>query len=301
MRLATPFHLLTLILAAPLALATEPLGVVVSVLPVATIVERVGGDQVSVHTMVRPGQSPHSYEPTPRQVAALDQAGLYVRVGLAFEDAWMGRFAAANPRMRILDARDGLDLLPMTPHDHEGDASGPGHGGSHDHGPDAGDALDPHVWTSPPVVKQMSLRIRDALSDIDPAHREAYARNQAALAAELDTLDREIRARLEGQSNRRFLVFHPAWGYFAATYGLTQVPIEREGKAPGTRALAALIEQATREEVSVVFVQPQFDRRLAAQVAEAIGGRVVAIDPLAPDYFANLRRVADALAGALGP
>jgi len=87
-------------------------------------------------------------------------------------------------------------------------------------------------------------------------------------------------------------VFHPAWGYFADTYGLIQIPIEKEGKEPGARALTLLIGQARREHVKVIFVQPQFDRKSATQVARAIGGRVVAIDPLAPDYMNNLRGVA---------
>jgi zinc transport system substrate-binding protein len=112
--------------------------------------------------------------------------------------------------------------------------------------------------------------------------------------------DRDLHALLDPLPNRKFMVFHPAWGYFADTYGLTQVPIEREGKEPGARALAALIDQAKRDGIKVVFVQPQFDgaRR---QVAQAIGGVVVAVDPLAADYVDNLRRVGREFAGALAP
>lgn len=98
--------------------------------------------------------------------------------------------------------------------------------------------------------------------------------------------------------NRSFLVFHPAWGYFADTYGLIQVPIEKEGKEPGARALVALIEQAKREDVKAIFVQPQFSATSAEQVARAIGGRVVPIDPLSPDYADNLRAVARQIAEA---
>jgi zinc transport system substrate-binding protein len=93
------------------------------------------------------------------------------------------------------------------------------------------------------------------------------------------------------------MVFHPAWGYFADAYGLTQIPIENEGKRPGPRSLNALIEQARREGIRVVLVQPQFDRRAAEQVADAIGGRVIAIDPLDSNYFDTLRRMARLIAG----
>jgi zinc transport system substrate-binding protein len=97
------------------------------------------------------------------------------------------------------------------------------------------------------------------------------------------------------------MVFHPAWGYFADNYGLTQVAIEHEGKQPGARGLAALIDQAKQANIKVVFVQPQFDKRQARQVAQAIGGAVVAVDPLAADYVDNLRRVGRQFAKALKP
>ena len=134
---------------------------------------------------------------------------------------------------------------------------------------------------------------------MDPANGQYYARNEAEFAAELDKLDRDIRALLEKAPERRFMVFHPAWGYFADTYGLTQIPIEKEGKEPGGRTLAAVIEQAKRDHVRVIFVQPQFDRRSAEQVARAIDGRVVAIDPLSLDYVENLREAARQIAGAV--
>ena len=116
-----------------------------------------------------------------------------------------------------------------------------------------------------------------------------------------EALDRELHALLDPLPNRGFMVFHPAWGYFADSYGLAQVPIEHEGKEPGARALAALIDQANRENIKVVFVQPQFDKRSATQVARAIGGAVVAVDPLAADYVDNLRRVGREFAQALQP
>jgi zinc transport system substrate-binding protein len=285
--------LLLLALLMPALGSAEPLLVFVSVLPEKTFVEKVGGEHVQVQAMVRPGHSPHTYEPTPHQIAALAQTALYVRIGVPFENAWMARIHSANRDMRVLDARAGIDLRPIEAHEHAGAAPEPK--GAHQ----GAIELDPHVWTSPPLVKRMARNIRDALTDLDPAHRDDYARNYAAFAAELDALDGEIRSLLKDVRGGRFMVFHPAWGYFAETYGLTQVPIEKEGKEPGARALTALIEQARREHVKVIFVQPQFSRRYAEQVARAIGGRVVAIDPLAPDYTDNLRRAARSIAEAL--
>jgi zinc transport system substrate-binding protein len=317
--------LLTLLLL-PAAGLAEPLRVFASVVPIQTFVKEVGGKHVDARAMVRPGFNPHTYDPTPQQISALAGASLYVRTGVPFEKAWMERIRSANPTMGILDARDGIALRETEAHSHDQPGYGtehhqePGHDDvygthapQHDHHErDARAARhdqdhayeheqDPHVWVSPPLVRHMVGQIRDKLAELDPAHAGDFTRNHDAFVAELEVLDRELHTLLDPLPNRRFMVFHPAWGYFADTYGLTQVPIEREGKEPGARALAALIDQAKREKVKVVFVQPQFDKRSATQVAQAIGGTVIAVDPLATDYVDNLRRVGREFAQALQP
>ncbi len=308
---------ISLLLCASLAQGAEPLRVFVSVLPQQTFVERIGGSHVVVESMVRPGFSPHTYEPTPSQVTRLAEADLYVRIGMPFEDAWMERLRAANPKMRILDARDGITLREMAAHDHDDEAGAEGHAHASDHEHDqahehdeahdhdqannhehAETELDPHIWTSPVLVRQMVGNLRETLTELDPAHAQDYAANLTAFSTELDALDRDIRADLAHLTQRRFMVFHPAWGYFAETYGLTQIPIEKAGKEPGPRSLTALIDQARREQVRVIFVQPQFPRKAAEQVARAINGRVEVIDPLAPDYVGNLRQVARVIASS---
>jgi zinc transport system substrate-binding protein len=267
-----------------------------SVLPVQTFVEEVGGERVDARVMVLPGESPATYDPSPKQVAALARADLYVRVGVPFEDAWMNRIRAANPAMAVLDLRDGLDLRAQEAHDHGDDREGHAHG--HQHGPDRAEAMDPHIWTSPLNVRKMTAAIRDQLTALDPAGRAHYARNQARFDAELQALHQWLKETLSPLENRAFLVYHPAWGYFADTYGLEQVPIERAGKEPGPRRLSALIEQAQEVGTRAIFVQPEFDQRIAEQIARSINGRVEVATPLAPDYVATLKRFAGILADA---
>jgi len=286
-------RILLLLLLMPAMGFAEPLRVFASVIPIQTFVEKIGGEHVDARAMVRPGFDPHSYDPTPQQIAALADAVLYVCTGVPFEQAWMERIRSANPSMQVVDARDGITLRELEAHDDE----------DHDHGggTEQNHEQDPHVWTSPPLVRHMVGVIRDALTNLDPAHAADFARNHDAFVAELDSLDRDLHKRLDPLPNRKFMVFHPAWGYFADTYVLTQVPIEREGKEPGPRALAALIDQARADRIKVVFVQPQFDKRQARQVAQAIDGVVIPIDPLASDYVDNLRRVGREFAQALKP
>jgi zinc transport system substrate-binding protein len=162
-----------------------------------------------------------------------------------------------------------------------------------------GGLADPHVWTSPPLVKIIAATVRDTLSELDPAHRAEYGTNYEAFAADLDRLDRDIRVLLQTVPTRTFMVFHPAWGYFADTYRLKQIPIETGGKEPGARTLARVIDTGRREGVKVIFVQAQFSRRAAETIAQDLGARVVAVDPLSEDYLDNLRRVARQFAEAM--
>jgi zinc transport system substrate-binding protein len=275
---------------ASIVFAADPIGVFVSILPQKQFVERIGGDTVKVEVMVRPGESPATYDPTPQQMVALAGAAAYFRIGVPFENVWIPKIQSTQPQVRIVDTREGIELQPMG-------KAGPA--GDHDTPPGSGGALDPHIWTSPPLVKQQAATIRDALIALRPAERARFEDGYAAYAAELDALDAELRQVLAGKTERRFMVFHPAWGYLAHRYGLEQIPIEAEGKDPGPKALAKLIERAKADGVRVIFVQKQFGRDAADAVAQAIGGEVVEIDPLAEDFLANTRAVAQTLTRTL--
>jgi zinc transport system substrate-binding protein len=160
--------------------------------------------------------------------------------------------------------------------------------------------LDPHIWLSPGLVKIQAATICDALIEADPAHADEYRTNLAAFQADLDRLHDNIAAAFAPLASRTMLVFHPAWGYFAREFGLVQLPIEIEGKEPGPRDLAAVIDIARNAGVRVIFVQPSSTQTSARAVADAIGGIVTPIDPLAEDYFGNLLRATNVIRTSLG-
>ena len=299
----SPFNLLTALLVlvlAPLsgALAGDGLPVFVSILPQQYFVQQIGGEHVDVQVMVTPGASPATYEPKPRQMAALSRARLYFAIGVPFETAWLDKIAAANPTMQVVHTERGIPKQPMAEH-HHGDEHGDDAGQSPEDGHSAPGILDPHIWLSPPLVKLQAATIMEALVAADPTHAADYERNGRRFQAAIDALDRDLKKTFAGQEGRRFMVFHPSWGYFAAAYGLVQVPIELEGKDPKPAQLQALIQYARQHHIKVIFVQPQFSRRSAAIVAAEIGGRVVPADPLALNWMENLRQVAGEFAAAL--
>jgi zinc transport system substrate-binding protein len=280
------------------SVAAEPQGAQVkawvSIPPLAYFVERVGGRHVGVSVLVSPGQSPHTFEPTPRQMAGLSTADAYFSVGFPFERRLLAKIAAMNKHLRVVDTRRGVPLRALSAAEVE-EHEGPGHA---DHHHAAGEP-DTHIWLSPRLAKIQAANICDGLKAIDPTHAADYERNLRAFQADLDRVDTQLTRILAPLKGREFLVYHPAFGYFADAYGLRQVPVEAEGKEPGAKQLAALIDRARRDGIRVIFVQPQFPTRGAERVAQAIGGAVVPMDDLPRDYLKNLEDMAAKLQSAL--
>jgi zinc transport system substrate-binding protein len=189
--------------------------------------------------------------------------------------------------------------------EHHGEAEH-GHEKGEHHGEAAHDkdhhehsGLDPHIWLSPPLVKIQARTILAALQEADPGTRSVYEANFKAFATQINRLDADLKKTFAGKTGLQFMVFHPAWGYFAHAYGLQQVPIEIEGKEPKPAQLKELIQHARKNDIKVVFVQPQFSSQSAEVVAREIGGQVAFVDPLAEDWMANLSQVADKFQAAL--
>lgn len=275
--------------------AAEKIAVAVSVPPQAYFVEKIGGDRVRVEVMIPTGSSHVDYSPSPRQVAALAGARIYIKVGHpAFEAETHSivPFLDRLPKVLVVDMSQGMDLI-----------AGEGSEGWHadqdqeeDHHHEGG---DPHVWVAPSTVRVAARNIAAALRTADPGHAAEYAANLRAFEAEIDALDRDIRERLGSSAGRRkFMVYHPSWGYFAHEYGLEQIAIEAEGKEPSAQRLIQLIDRGRRENVRVIFVQGGFPRKSAQVIADAVGGRVLTADPQERDWAANLRRVAAELGEA---
>ena len=249
------------------------LKVVVTILPQAEFVEKVGGNMVKVTVMVPPGANPHTYEPTPRQLVEVSEADIYFQVGsgIDFERSFMRKIIEVNRRMLVVNCSEGIKIVNG----------------------------DPHVWLSPRNAEVMVRNIYRGLAAADPKNEEYYRRNMEAYIDELRELDAEIRNILGNLSIRRFMVYHPAWRYFAREYNLTQIPVEKEGKEPTAQGMIALVNQARRLGVKVIFASPEFDRKKAEAIAESFGGRIIFVDPLAKDYVENLREVAFKIAWSL--
>ncbi|MCP4297779.1 MAG: zinc ABC transporter solute-binding protein [Proteobacteria bacterium] len=264
-------------LAVPLTYAA-PLQVFVTIAPQKYFLQKIGGDLVNVKVLVRPGADPHTYEPSPRQMVAMGRAQLYFTIGTEFERIWLPKLEPANPELKFIAQDRGIAKIKMLDI-----------GDHHDH--DDHNDKDPHIWLSPPLVKQQIQTILSALVAEDPENSKIYQENFARFLAEIDQLNFDLKRLFSGRKIN-FAVFHPSWGYFAQAFGLRQIAIEVEGKSPKPRQLEKIIRELQTLKIKTLFVQPQFSQRSAKIVARAAKTRIGVLDSMSENWEDNLREAA---------
>ncbi len=276
----------------------EMVNLVATTVPLATFSEMVGGDRVRVSFLVPPGTSPHTFEPSPSNLAEVEDADLYVKNGAGLE-IWMEKIIGANEDMLVVDSSNGVDLIETTEsedHDHD-----------HDHGADLGDegadgkirTADPHIWLSPKNAMIIVGNICDGLIKVDPENAKFYRNNRDEYIGRLKELDSELNSTFSKTDKKEFIVLHPAWSYLARDYGLVQLPILESEKEPGPQYLARIVDVAWEKSIKTIFVDPNFNPKSAEIIAAEIGGVVVPLDPLAEDYIENMRMVGQKIATSL--
>lgn len=255
--------------------------------PIGFLVEQIGGPHVKVDVLVRPGQDPHTFEATPKQVAAISRAKLFFQVGMPFESVLLEKIQAGDARLIVVDVTHGVKKRPLGgPCKHEAD---------HDHDK----AFDPHVWLSPALLKIQAKNIAASLAKADPANEASYNKNLAALVERLDALDRKTREMLAPYRGRAFYVFHPGFGYFADAYGLKEEVVEVGGQEPSAKHLRELSLKAKAEGVKTIFVQPQYDPKNMKAIADALGGRATTINGLDANVLADIEDIAQKIRNAM--
>lgn len=254
----------------------------VTIEPLCYFVEAVAGDSFRVVSMVPEGVSPETYDPSPVQMMELGRSKALFGVGyIGFEQAWMGRIAENFPGLQIFDTSAGIDLIRGDHHHHD-------EGHSHH------EAVEPHVWSSPVNALLMARNVCDALCKMDEENSAAYRQRTDSLCHVISETQAKIADILVG-ADSTFLIYHPALSYFARDYGLHQVSIEEGGKEPSPARLKELIDFCRNEQVKVIFVQQEFDRRHAETLSRELGVQVVSIHPLSRNWDAEMIRIARSL------
>lgn len=276
--------LLFLILFSTLSFAK--MNIIVSILPQKIFVDKIGGDKVNTSVMVQAGSSPHTYEPKPSQMLEITKAKLYFSIDVEFEKVWLEKFKNQNKNLIISDISRDINKSTMPRHHH-----------NEENPITEVKTKDPHIWVDPINVKQIAKNICETLVNIDTNNSDYYKANLITYLKELDTLDSDIKTILKNTpKNTTFMVFHPAWGYFAKRYGLKELPIEVEGKSPKMKALVQMMKEAKEKKVQAIFTQPEFSDKSAQLIAKNLNIKVIKTSPLAPNWAENLKNLAKAIA-----
>ncbi len=267
------------------------INVTVSILPQKYFVKKIAGQKANVEVMVLPGNEPATYEPKPRQLIHLSKSKIYFTIGVPFEKTWIPRFKNINPKLLIINTAKGIKKRNLD--------SCYSFDKIKTEQKVKSSAKDPHIWLSPVLVKTISLNIANAFIKIDPAHKKTYLTNLKNFYKEIDNIITYGNAKFKNLKKREFIVFHPAWGYFAEEFHLKQIPIQIEEKSPKISTLTKLIKYAKKENIKIIFVQPEFSEKSAKVIAENIHGRVVALNPLEENWTKSMKKAINSFSKVL--
>lgn len=248
--------------------------IAVTIVPEKTFVEAVCGDLAEVITMVPPGSSPENYEPAPQEIEKFSKASVYFTIGVPTEEA---NILPNAGDVKIIALQDKVAEIYSDRTFESGER-------------------DPHIWLSPKRAKVMVEAIAEEMGNLDEINKETYKQNADQYIQQLDQLDKDIAASLNGVQNRKFIVYHPAFGYIAEDYNLQMYALEEEGKESTIQHLKEMIDLAKKERIKVIFYQEEIDSSQSEAFAEEIDGKTIQLQPLAADYINNLKHMAQTMA-----
>ena len=256
--------------------------IISSVAPVSFLAQKIGGENVELHTLI--SADAHNYEPKPSDMKIIAKADVFLAIGVEFERVWLEKFKANAKNLLITKLDENITKIKQEhSHNHEND---------HDH------ELDTHIWLDPLNAKIIAQNIANTLIKINAQNQKIYEQNLNALLNELDELDNYAKTELAGLKKRAFIVYHPAWGYFAKRYDLEQISIEKNAKEPKINELASIIKDAKKHGVSVIFTNPGYLGHSPQVIASQIGAKIIQIDPLSNYYFNALKHAIKAFKDA---
>ncbi|MFK5894539.1 MAG: zinc ABC transporter substrate-binding protein [Pseudomonadota bacterium] len=254
----------------------------VSILPQKFLVQSLAKDLLDVKVLVKPGQSPETFDPKPRQMAELSKATLYFTLGLSFERVIIKRIVANNKQLQVIDTQQGIEQF------------------SHYN--------DPHTWLDPVLVKRQVETIYLALKKQFPDSSELLKQRHKDFQKQLDELNISLvklflykgtTPKINTSNKNNFVIFHPALSHFARRYQLNQIAIEKEGKSSSAKYMANLMSRLKNQSVKYILVEKQFSKKEAQTVARSIQANLLEIDPLAQSWLENMYNIAEQVHKAL--
>ncbi|MGI6478331.1 MAG: metal ABC transporter solute-binding protein, Zn/Mn family [Salinivirgaceae bacterium] len=268
--------------------------VTVSLLAQKYWVERLALGFVEVNPMLVAGSDHSTYEPAPEQMRKISKSDIYFKIGhIDFEYAWIPKFINSNPKMRVVDLSEKLNLTLADSFCCKHSLNNENHGHKHT------SRIDPHIWLNPPMVKEMVMIMADELCKLVPASADSIRKNEELFLKEIDSLDNYITKKLSGFQNRKFLLFHPALTWYAQQYNLQQIVIEIDGKEPSPSKMKDIIDEIKKENIKVILIQNEFPFERASVIAKETNAEIAQIKPLDYDWLSIMYEITNIIEKAL--
>jgi zinc/manganese transport system substrate-binding protein/zinc transport system substrate-binding protein/manganese/iron transport system substrate-binding protein len=259
------------------AFGASPLQVVVTLPVLKDWAQQIGGPHVIVTSLMTGYESEHTYSPKPSDLTAVRRARVLIQVGAGLE-VWVSTLVknAGNSQLMTITASDGIELI-----DDQDDAPGQAAAGTRTHA-HVHPQGNPHVWLDPQGAATMVRRIAEAFIKADPVHRAHYESQTAAYLSQLDQLSDGLRRKLQAVPDRRLIVHHPAWPYFARYFGLVIMGtlVTQPGAEPSARRIQAVIDTIKQGGIRVIVSEAQLNQKLPQMLARETGTRVVRLTTL---------------------
>lgn len=255
----------------------------VSITPLKMLVEEITCGDFPVEVLVPEGASPETYDPTARQLTEASQAQMLFSTGLiTFEQGLVERIAHKE---RVVDLSSGITLLAgCCTHNHSQSHM------HHKHG------IDPHIWTSPRALATMVRTMHKRVMKLYPDSAK-YDVAADRLLNRIEQLDARCEETIATSDVEAFMIYHPAYTYYAHDYGISQIAVEQDGKEPSPRQLAQLVDDVKLHNIKAILIQPQYSPDKVMPLAEECDIEVIVTDPLAADILSEIERVTTIICG----
>ncbi|MDK2792089.1 MAG: zinc transport system substrate-binding protein [Deferribacteres bacterium] len=262
----------------------------VSILPVKFIAEQIAGNNFEVKALVPENFDPHTYEPKPDDMKMFAKAKYYLSIGDNFDGVWLDKLISVNKKIKIVNIDNTIRKRKFDDHEshHENNAE-------HEHG-----MYDPHIWTGLKNMKIMAKNILNFLSNEDSKNLNYYKLRYEQFIKEIDKIIGEFDSIFTNCDNKKFLVFHPSWGYFADDFHLHQIAIEDEGGEPSIKHLKGIIDMVKRENIKVMFVQPQINSKISETISKQLKVEKITINPLSYNILDEFYKIKESFIKSCG-
>lgn len=270
--------------------------VMASIDPLSFLVEQIAGDTVEVKTLAK--SNVHSYDPSMEDMQDIAKSKIFFAIGLEYEKKWLKLFKESSKELKIVETDDRIVKLkyPLSYQEKkilEKEGKLPTSDLARE-----GDVLDTHVWLNPMLVIELCRSITDGLIDVFPKNRDLYLMNYKRFMQKITQLDEWAISELEGLQNRKFLVYHTSWAYFARHFRLEEINIESKDEALRMDDVASIVKMMKDENIKVIFIDSAHFMGIAKQLADQTGAKVEYLLPLTRDWLESIQNAVKVIKAA---